>query len=360
MARNDKTFNLPFAEAEGFFRRKLNIPTDRWDDLWQGQHAHGFMVAGAKKADLLADFRSAIDKSIAGGMTLKEFQAEFDNIVARHGWSYNGGRNWRSALIYNTNVTTAYQAGRWKQFKAGGATHLMYVHSDGVMHPRPEHQALDGTVRAIDDEFWQIHYPPNGWGCQCRAVRADAEEETGVPDAAKNPNTVDPGWRYNVGKAGMEAGYGAVTRKIESLPYDIAKQLTHSWLQSPAFELFYEGKVDTQFPVAVLAPVDQAVMGAKNRVVWFSQRSRDVHLEKHPDIVLEDYQKIQKILDEGEVYPKVDGQYGRLTYLKVDGRTYIAGVKTSATKSRNYFLTLFEPDKPENKVRNLRKKERIR
>ena len=37
---------LPFAEQIAFFKQKVNLPTQRWDDL--GAHARGFMLAGAK------------------------------------------------------------------------------------------------------------------------------------------------------------------------------------------------------------------------------------------------------------------------------------------------------------------------
>lgn len=214
---NEALFSLPFAEAAEFFRAKLNIPSERWDDLWQEEHAKGFMVAGAMKADLLADFAEAVDAATAEGLTLPEFRARFDEIVQKHGWSYNGGRNWRSALIYDTNVTTAYQSGRWRQFVEGGATHLKYVHADGVENPRPHHVALHGTVRPIDDPFWQTHYPPNGWGCKCRAVRADADEATGIPAAASDPETIDQGWGYNVGAAGLDRDHGILTGKVTRL-----------------------------------------------------------------------------------------------------------------------------------------------
>ena len=111
----NSVFGLPFAEAEAFFRRKLNVPTSAWNDLWQAEHAKGFMTAGAMKADLLADMRNAVDQAIAGNLDLAEFRQQFDSIVQKHGWAYNGGRNWRSALIYDINVNTAYQAGRWQQ-----------------------------------------------------------------------------------------------------------------------------------------------------------------------------------------------------------------------------------------------------
>lgn len=53
--------HLPFAEQIAFFRRKLNVPTERWDDLWQAAHDRAFVVAGAAKADLLEDLRGAVD-----------------------------------------------------------------------------------------------------------------------------------------------------------------------------------------------------------------------------------------------------------------------------------------------------------
>ena len=52
----------PFAEQVAFFRGKLGnlVPTATWRDLWKSQHDRAFMVAGAAKADLLADLESAL------------------------------------------------------------------------------------------------------------------------------------------------------------------------------------------------------------------------------------------------------------------------------------------------------------
>ena len=113
-ANNDSplqmALKLPFNEAATFFQNKLNIPTQKWDDLWKGQHAKGFMVAGAYKADLLSDFYTAVDKAVTKGVSLETFRKDFDSIVAKHGWSYNGSRDWRSEIIYSTNVRQAYNA----------------------------------------------------------------------------------------------------------------------------------------------------------------------------------------------------------------------------------------------------------
>ncbi len=163
----DAVFQLPFEEQIAFFQNKLNIPTKRWDDLWKEQHAKGFMSAGAYKADLLADLRAAVDKAIADGITLDEFRGDFDSIVETHGWSYKGSRNWRSELIYSTNIRTAYAAGRWEQLTDPDvlehSPYLTYRHGDSRF-PRPQHLAWDGLTLPADDPWWKTHYPPNGWG----------------------------------------------------------------------------------------------------------------------------------------------------------------------------------------------------
>ncbi|WP_279488086.1 hypothetical protein [Aeromonas veronii] len=38
--------SLPFAEAIAFFRQKLDMPSERWADVWRDAHNLAFMVAG--------------------------------------------------------------------------------------------------------------------------------------------------------------------------------------------------------------------------------------------------------------------------------------------------------------------------
>jgi len=222
---NDAEYrDLPFDEAITFFREKVNVPTRRWDDLWQGMHARGFMIAGAKKDELLTDFRGAVDKAIADGESLAQFRRRFDSIVAKHGWDYNGGRNWRSEVIYATNVRTAYAAGRYAQMTDPDVLRAMpfwqYKHGDSV-NPRPLHLSWNGTVLPANDPWFRTHFAPNGWGCKCSIVpltRRDlARLGKSGPDEAPDdgsytwtdqagnthtiPKGIDPGWAYNVGEA---------------------------------------------------------------------------------------------------------------------------------------------------------------
>ncbi len=165
--------SLPFSEQIEFYRRKLNIPTQGWADIYGPEHDYAFMVAGANRNELISDFQQAVEKAIAGGGTLEDFRKDFDRIVATHGWSYNGGRNWRSRVIYETNLRSSYMAGRYQQLLElrEDRPYWEYVHNDAVEHPRPLHESWNGLILRWDDPWWQYHFPINAWGCQC-SVRA--------------------------------------------------------------------------------------------------------------------------------------------------------------------------------------------
>ena len=87
--------SLPFAEALGYLKAKLNLPTQRWDDLLGAAHDRAFVVAGAMQADLLADLHAAVNKVREHGTTLAEFKKDFEKIVAERGWT-----GWTLSLIH--------------------------------------------------------------------------------------------------------------------------------------------------------------------------------------------------------------------------------------------------------------------
>ncbi len=213
-------FRLPFAEQIAFFRGKLKnlAPTAKWDDLLHSQHDRAFMVAGAAKADLLADLASAVGRAIENGTGLEEFRRSFSFIVQKHGWKeYTGDFGWRTRVILNTNANTSYAAGRLAQLQEFPL--WVYRHNDSVLHPRPHHVALDGLTLPSNHHFWKTHYPPNGWGCHCYVVGAedmdmaralgggktDLTPGWNMPDGEGRLPGIDKGWEYMPGGSVSDA-----------------------------------------------------------------------------------------------------------------------------------------------------------
>lgn len=215
--------DLPFEEAIRFFREKASVKTKTWTDVYAAAHSRAFMVAGAASDALVADFRREIEKALEQGTTLEDFREGFDEIVARHGWDHVGSRNWRSRIIFDTNLRTAYAAGRYAQLTEPGTLEAFpfweYNHS-GALHPRQQHLAWDGMALKADDPFWKTNYPPNGWHCGCFVIalserdlkRQGKKGPDETPDLVFRaeevggrkvmvPLGVDPGFEYNPGQA---------------------------------------------------------------------------------------------------------------------------------------------------------------
>ncbi|WP_432460807.1 phage minor head protein [Agarivorans sp. QJM3NY_25] len=207
----------PFQEAIRFFRQKLNVSTEHWNEVWTNTHNHAFMVAGAMKTDLLADLRQAVDHAIASGTSLGQFQGDFSAIVAKHGWSHTGNANWRSQIIYQTNLRQAYNAGREQQMQAlkGRRPYGLYKHGDS-QNPRIMHLKWNNLVLPLDHPWWQTHTPQNGWGCHCKKFSLSEQDlkrlglqVSQVPDDGsfewmdkitgeqhQIPRGIDPGFHY--------------------------------------------------------------------------------------------------------------------------------------------------------------------
>lgn len=220
---------LPFKEAIDFFKAKIKLPTADWTSIWEQQHSHAFVVAGAQSDALLEDLYNAIQDAKQNGGGYADFKTRFQDITTKHGWSYNGSPGWRSRIIYDTNITQSYNAGRYVQMQA--VKHLrpfwQYRHTS-IEHPRLNHKAWDGLILPADDAWWDTHMPQNGWGCKCRVdslsrfeakQQWEAQGKTGADIAPKiiyeerivgknnnprkvsTPQGIDPGFGYNPGKA---------------------------------------------------------------------------------------------------------------------------------------------------------------
>ena len=244
------SFHRPFAEQVAAYRLRLGnlIPTESWLDVQGNGHDRGFMVAGATKADLLADLAAAVGKGIEKGTTLDEFRKDFREIVARHGWTgWKGegsakGEAWRTRTIYRTNMATSFAAGRRAQLLRGKYKFWVYRHS-GAEHPRLHHLAWNGVALPPDHPFWETNSPPNGWGCGCRVFGADTP--AGIKRVGGDPAKQLPeGWNARDAKGqlpGVQKGWdhapgatvpdmvNALKDKLPKLPAAIGARMFASW-----------------------------------------------------------------------------------------------------------------------------------
>ncbi|WP_349917729.1 phage head morphogenesis protein [Aeromonas veronii] len=242
--------SLPFAEAIAFFRQKLDMPSERWADVWRDAHNRAFMVAGATKTDLLADLRGAVDKAISEGQSLGSFQKAFQDIVARHGWAHTGPASWRSQVIFETNLRQSYNAGREEQIERikHKRPYALYRHGNSE-HPRELHLKWNNLVLPVDHPWWGTHSPSNGYGCKCKKFLLSEADLKGrgltvgqAPDDGdyewvdkatgeihRIPRGIDPGFDY---LPQTPASLTEVMAKRESAKPALAERLPERMVES--------------------------------------------------------------------------------------------------------------------------------
>jgi len=193
----------------------------------------------------LSDLHAAVGRAIEQGTGLHAFRKNFNALVTKHGWTgwagegSKAGHAWRTKVIYQTNMSTSYAAGRWQQLNnpelQKALPYWQYKHNDSVVHPRPLHVSWDGLTLPPDHAFWNAHFPPNGWGCHCRVVPvskakfmqaiADGRGPANAP-AAGDTSGIDSGFDYAPG-ARVDTSYRQVVQdKLINYPPAITKALT--------------------------------------------------------------------------------------------------------------------------------------
>jgi hypothetical protein len=376
-----------FQEQIDFFRKKLNLPTDRWDDIKHGAHDRAFIVAGAKKADLLNDLRAAVDKANQGG-SIGEFRKDFAAAVTKSGWTgwtgsgTTAGVAWRTRVIYQTNIATSYAAGRWQQLNDPELLKVRpywrYIHNDSVISPRAQHKAWGdaGLTLRHDHPFWQTHFPPNGWGCMCsvQAVRGPkAGDATEPPEGwdtadAKTgaPPGIDKGWAYAPGANASASLQDLVDAKLMKLSPELAQALreeaaavlgkksmlpieavtstnrldTMQNMTATDFKRFFDDEPNSPARVAVatLSDADRKLYSTTATDLWLSRTSLDEHKEKHPEITYEDYLRIPEIMELAQVWAGHKDR--RYLLLMLADKAYRAAIKIDASGEEAWFLSL--------------------
>lgn len=150
-----RPFGVRFGEAIDNLKGKLPEGTLAWDSLAGPVHGKVFAVAGATSVDLVRDIQQAVVDAKANGSTIADFRKDWDTIVQRHGWTYNGKRGWRTRVVFDANMRSATMAGRWAQLQANADRRpFLQYRTAGDARVRPQHRQWNGRIHPITDAFW--------------------------------------------------------------------------------------------------------------------------------------------------------------------------------------------------------------
>lgn len=212
-------------------------------DVWNEEHANNFTVAKAMQMDVLSDLKQAVEQAIENGKSFASFKKNIASTLQEKGWwgkkemidpvtreTVNAqlGSDRRLKTIYDTNLRSSYQQGRWERSQASGThPYLLYRVGNSKTH-RKEHLAWDGILLHKDDPWWNGRFPPNGYGCKCftqaiSEARKQELEKTGIKTPPSHDGT--PGRNIQIKTQAPPARYTTYvdkrTGRIEKIPVGV-------------------------------------------------------------------------------------------------------------------------------------------
>jgi uncharacterized protein with gpF-like domain len=257
--------------AKEFLKKKINVKTDRWDELKWGEHAHAFTVAHSIEADVLDKIHKSFNKAIAEGEGFSTFKKNILEVMKSEGWYGGAGHkagekryiNWRTHIMYDTNMKTAYNAEHYrKQLEVAELRPIWVYHSLLVgKSRRQEHIALHNKAFKYDDPFWDSCYPPNGFGCECSVTSESVSgaERDGIEVLSSDKDGklpvvedkdgkpinwekfADPEWKYNVGREALAPNFN----KYTNFPKETLKQICRNYHKDMNNTRLTEGEFTT-------------------------------------------------------------------------------------------------------------------
>ena len=244
-------------EALAYLKAKDLKPGFDYRDVWKEEHSNAFTVAKMMHLDLLADTQGALVKALEEGQTFKQFREHLKPMLVKKGWwgqqlmndpltsetkLVQLGSDARLKTIYKTNMRTARVAGQWSRIQRTkkAMPYLLYQLGPSFEH-RLDHEKLKDLMLPVDDPFWLVHYPPNGWGCKCwvrqvseyeaKQLIASGNAYTQAPEIMEKewvnkrtgavelvPEGIDPGWNYNPGNRLAQQANNLMSKAVTASP----------------------------------------------------------------------------------------------------------------------------------------------
>lgn len=133
-------------------------------DVWQ--------FSAAKTYSQMKDITRELVDATGKLRTYKDFKFEAGKINEE----YTG--TWLKTE-YTNAIIASQMAAKWQRIQQEKETlpYLKYV-TVGDERVREEHAEMEGIIRKVDDDFWLVWFPPNGWRCRCDVLQLSNAKET--------------------------------------------------------------------------------------------------------------------------------------------------------------------------------------
>lgn len=375
---DDALFAEAPEEVQRYFRARRLRPSFDWRDVAPEEHAFGFTAAKTTVHDVLADLHSAVGEAIIRRVPLEEFTARLTPILQEKGWwgrqlatdPLNGeqtvvqlGSPRRLRTIYWANTRTAHAAGEWERTQRTKAflPYLLYTQSSAERR-RLEHEGWVGTVLPVDDPWWDTHYPPNGWGCQCgvRQISGREARERGWKEGTASPAIVtrawrnrrtgetvqvpvgiDPGWETNPGRARGRNVTAFLTGQVEAMPAERRRIAIEDIVGSALMRALAERRLPAGsfLPVAQLPENAAAAIGARTRTVRLSADSVGHIVSERADrgLTVDDFRQALTVVARPEAMILQGAALAMLGL--VDGQWWRVAVKPAAAGAEIWLVS---------------------
>lgn len=331
----------PPPEVTAYFRNKGLRPSFSWQDVEPEEHAVAFSAARAMRIDVLEALRGALQEAIDAGVPYRRFAAELKPRLQALGWwgvrdqidpltgkarKVRLGSPRRLRTIYRANLRAARAAGQWDRIQRTkrALPYLLYLLGPSERH-RPQHEAKAGLVLPVDDPFWQTWYPPNGWGCKCHVrqiTRREAEahgisESPDIPmrevvntrtgEIKRIPSGIDPGWETNPAMHRRRQMERFLAGKLDAADPDIARAAARDMASSWRLRRIHEGAARGSVPVAMLPAELADIIGARTRVVRFSDDAAERTRRTPSAATADEFVRIADLIETGTVAHEASG-----------------------------------------------------
>lgn len=194
-----------------YFRAKIPLTTTAFEEISDIYRGRAFTIAKQQTVEAVQVVQGWLERSLADGLTFRDFLGGLNEAAAAGG--ITAVNPYHAATVFQTNIQTAYNAGRWEMYHAPEMVEsfpYFQNHTVGDDRVRPTHAQMEGFIARRDDAIWERAWPPYGFGCRCTvtAISAVEAERDGIrPSRRQIPHPwPDAGFAGNAAKAIRTAG----------------------------------------------------------------------------------------------------------------------------------------------------------